>query len=100
MAPGGPPARVRARTTGVWEVTCVRRASSRVGIQNHYAKPQSRSDHKYRHYDIAFAMTNAAVAASPPTTTVCHALRKGLARVNRALTDPNTTHSTRVTEAP
>jgi len=40
---------------------------------------------KFR-YPIAFAMTNAAVAASPPTTTVCHALRKGRAVVNLPLT--------------
>jgi len=36
-------------------------------------------------YPIAFAMTNAAVAASPPTITVCHALRKGRAVVNLPL---------------
>jgi hypothetical protein len=36
-------------------------------------------------YPIAFAMTKAAVAANPPTMTVCHALRKGRAVVNRPL---------------
>lgn len=36
-------------------------------------------------YPMAFAIKNAAVAASPPTTTVCHALRNGLAVVNRPL---------------
>ena len=33
----------------------------------------------------ALAMTNAAVAARPPTTTVCQALRKGLGVVKRPL---------------
>jgi len=28
-------------------------------------------------YAIALAITKAAVAANPPTTTVCHALRNG-----------------------
>ena len=48
--------------------------------------PQVFGQTKGFRYPIAFAMTNAAVAASPPTTTVCHALRNGLAVVKRPLT--------------
>src|ERR1019366_8450348 len=46
---------------------------------------------------IAFAMTNAAVAANPPTMTVCHALRNGRAVVNRPLMYPKTKRANRVT---
>ena len=49
------------------------------------------------YYPIAFAMTNAAVAASPPTMTVCHALRNGRAVVNRPLMYPKTRRANRVT---
>ena len=50
-----------------------------------------------RSYPIAFAMTKAAVAANPPTTTVCHALRKGRAVVNLPLMYPNTKSASNVT---
>lgn len=42
-------------------------------------------------------MTKAAVAASPPTMTVCHALRNGLAVVNRPLMYPKTRRAMSVT---
>ena len=48
-------------------------------------------------YPIAFAITNAAVAANPPTMTVCHALRKGRVVVNRPLMYPNTKSASNVT---
>jgi hypothetical protein len=37
---------------------------------------------------IPFAMTNAVVAASPPTMAVCHALQNGRGVVKRRLTYP------------
>jgi hypothetical protein len=37
---------------------------------------------EFSFHPIAFAMMTATVAAKPPTTTVCHELRKGLAVVN------------------
>src|SRR5713226_3774316 len=56
-----------------------------------------RSERERRHYPIAFAITNAAVAASPPTITVCQALRKGRTVVNRPLMYPNIKSASTVT---
>jgi len=53
--------------------------------------------YRYCHQLIIFASTNAAVAASPPTTTVCHALRSGFFTVNRPLMYPKTRRASKVT---
>lgn len=50
-------------------------------------------------YPINFAMVNAAVAASPPTRAVCHALRNGRVVVKRPFTYPNTSKASNVTPA-
>ena len=46
---------------------------------------------------MAFAITKAAVAANPPTMTVCHALRNGRAVINLPLIYPKTRRARRVT---
>ena len=43
-----------------------------LGVRGHFIAP----------YAISFAIANAAAAASPPTTPVCQALRKGRLPVN------------------
>ena len=48
-------------------------------------------------YEISFASTKAAVAASPPTRAVWNALRIGIAPVKRPLMYPNTVRAIKVT---
>ncbi len=61
-------------------------------------RPGPRSSAR-RAYEIALAIVNAAIDASPPMAAACSALRSGLAPVNLPLTYPNTSKASNVTTA-
>ena len=72
--------RRRARRRSRWTARLVFEC---VAIQSH---PLGHAVHCPEFYATSFAIPNAAAAASPPTTAVCHALRSGFLTVKVPLT--------------